>query len=557
MEITPIIHKSINLKNLRDLLKMYPYLINNLKWEKTFSTFDFNSINTNFEGYKESIYKFACQLGIENRGNKYFEVNEFLFLLSDKQLLNYIRFWILTYYVPNPYVISEGNPKIIWIDICENILKSERLEIDYYKYFHDNINKKIKVSRPDNFANSRTLLKAILEYGIFIELKNDKRTIFIKKEEKELVRKTVDYIKKYFEIPKRHKNKNEFFKRYSIDNFQKMFPISIRKKNYKDIEVNMDREIKIDNLIFENREEIKRRVNKALKSGKNIILAGVPGSGKSKLAKDICESFEVEYKMTTAISDWTTYETMGSYKVDSKSNLYFDEGIFLSCFKDERNEVKNEWLIVDEMNRADIDKAFGVFFSVLSGDDIDLSFKNEYRENIEIISEENITDPRDIKSNQYLIPKDWRMIGTINTLDKNTLYEMSYAFMRRFAIIPIEVPSNITKELIREYFSIWNIKEETIGNINNVDAIYNLWLGINDYREIGPAIIKDIVSYVEEEEDWTSAIILYVLPQFEGVNEDILNGFIDKLEEINKLGVKINIDKLKKYIEDFFSLDLY
>ena len=80
MEITPIIHKSINLKNLRDLLKMYPYLINNLKWEKTFSTFDFNSINTNFEGYKESIYKFACQLGIENRGNKYFELNEFLFL---------------------------------------------------------------------------------------------------------------------------------------------------------------------------------------------------------------------------------------------------------------------------------------------------------------------------------------------------------------------------------------------------------------------------------------------------------------------------------------------
>ncbi|WP_436513662.1 hypothetical protein [Clostridium thermobutyricum] len=129
--------------------------------------------------------------------------------------------------------------------------------------------------------------------------------------------------------------------------------------------------------------------------------------------------------------------------------------------------------------------------------------------------------------------------------------------MRRFAIIPIEVPSNITKELIREYFSIWNIKEETIGNINNVDAIYNLWLGINDYREIGPAIIKDIVSYVEEEEDWTSAIILYVLPQFEGVNEDIINGFIDKLQEINKLGIKINIDKLKKYIEDFFSLDLY
>src|SRR5699024_11350506 len=45
-----------------------------------------------------------------------------------------------------------------------------------------------------------------------------------------------------------------------------------------------------------------------------------------------------------------------------------------------------------------------------------------------------------------------------------------------------------------------------------------IWKLINAYRKIGPAIVRDIALYTNESEDFVSAIILYVLPQFEGLD---------------------------------------
>ena len=40
-------------------------------------------------------------------------------------------------------------------------------------------------------------------------------------------------------------------------------------------------------------------------------------------------------------------------------------------------QSQNKWLIIDEINRSDIDKAFGALFSALTGDPITLSFQSE------------------------------------------------------------------------------------------------------------------------------------------------------------------------------------
>lgn len=56
------------------------------------------------------------------------------------------------------------------------------------------------------------------------------------------------------------------------------------------------------------------------------------------------------------------------------------------------------------------------------------------------------------------------------------------------------------------------------------EGLAEVWNIINKYRRVGPAIIEDIARYVSVEGDYTSAVILYVLPQFEGVMEnDIKN----------------------------------
>jgi hypothetical protein len=114
----------------------------------------------------------------------------------------------------------------------------------------------------------------------------------------------------------------------------------------------------------------------------------------------------------------------------------------------------------------------------------------------------------------------------MNSYDKTSLYEMSYAFMRRFAFIYIAaptVPSNDTdrRQMIGEYASEWEIGVERAVT----EAIGDVWYVTNTSvgnRKIGPAIIIDMLSHVSNSTApvttaVTQAVASYVFPQLEGV----------------------------------------
>ena len=306
-----------------------------------------------------------------------------------------------------------------------------------------------------------------------------------------------------------------------------------------------DEKFSIGKLYFENEEQLTHQITKVLKNGKHIILIGPPGTGKSKLAKEICDSCAKDgYTMTTATSDWSTFDTIGGYMQDEGGKLKFNPGVFLKCFHDENDNQINKWLIIDEINRADIDKAFGEMFSALTGDNISLPLTRNDKA-IEIIGSPDSNGV--VESHRYFIPEDWRIIATMNTFDKTSLYEMSYAFMRRFAFIPVDIPKEINADLIKNYLEKWGME----CNENITDRLSTIWGIINNYRKIGPAIIKDVYKYVEAtENDFTSALIMYVLPQFEGLDEDKLVEFVKEiLKEINDEN-----DRLISFVSDYFEI---
>lgn len=302
---------------------------------------------------------------------------------------------------------------------------------------------------------------------------------------------------------------------------------------------------RIKDLFFENKSQIERQVQTALVQGKNIIFTGPPGTGKSKLAKIVADFYQANYKMITASSNWSTYETLGGYHPNKQNELYFKPGLFLSCVKDSQTgDNINQWLIIDELNRADIDKAFGSFFSVVTGDAISLPFETDSGQHVQLIPETAETK-RSKADHLYYYPSDWRLLATMNTADKSSLFELSYAFMRRFAFINIDVPRNIDEEAIDNYLSAWGVKSYTY-----TEELAKLWSILNKHRKMGPAIIEDIVKYTEISNDLTDAILLYVMPQLEGMSKEDLTAFVREVEDA--LGDKIEIQQIKEFSRDFF-----
>lgn len=277
------------------------------------------------------------------------------------------------------------------------------------------------------------------------------------------------------------------------------------------------------------KQKIIHQICGTLNSKKHIMFTGAPGTGKTNLAEDVCKvaeklSFTDGYILTTATSDWTTFDTIGGYIPNEEGKLTFEEGTFLKSIKE------NKWLIIDEINRADIDKAFGQLFTVLSGQGVELP----YRYNGKSVKIERTGENRsyfDPETSTYYVGNNWRIIATMNVYDKDYLFEMSYAFMRRFTFIYIELPDD---ENFKQLINTWGdgLSEDYLMKIHGL-------LKINGYRQLGPAIFKDLVEYIVEREKidgsdhvLEDAVSSYVLPQFEGLEKSDITKIWKVLKDI-------------------------
>lgn len=230
---------------------------------------------------------------------------------------------------------------------------------------------------------------------------------------------------------------------------------------------------------------VYRQINAMLKSGKqHIMLYGPPGTGKTSLARWIGSSLPGgKWTLVTGSSDWSSQDIIGGYQPMGKGEVDFVPGILLQAF-----DIP---LIIDELNRCDIDKVIGPLFTVLSGQHTTLPYR---------------TDIADKKSPAYVIlptPKSnpsehefapgpgWRIIATINSIDKASLYQMSYALSRRFGWVYVDAPFD-TRAFISDYLGK-NVESFVPPTADLQCGLEDLWTAINKVRPMGPAPFIDAI----------------------------------------------------------------
>lgn len=198
-------------------------------------------------------------------------------------------------------------------------------------------------------------------------------------------------------------------------------------------------EVAARDLIFA--EGLLTRVLAALRSGKHLMFTGAPGTGKTSLALAVATAASraglcAEPLLTTGTADWTSADTVGAYRLTQEQELKFHAGHVVSAIEDDR------WLVIDELNRADIDKAIGQLFTALSGQAVVLPFDDRQDDEhvpISIVPPGELPPPHTVPR---LISQNWRLLATLNDRDRDLLFDMSEALMRRFAVIEVEPPSS-------------------------------------------------------------------------------------------------------------------
>jgi DNA polymerase III delta prime subunit len=203
------------------------------------------------------------------------------------------------------------------------------------------------------------------------------------------------------------------------------------------------------NLLFPDMDALLERCVVSLLSG-HIVLQGPPGTGKTTLAYILAEAFKATAQLETATADWSTYDVVGGLHPTAKGGietlvpwLGHVPRAALDCasvvarnVSPEENEAHQaHWLIIDEFSRAEIDKAIGPLYTVLGGGDNDVPLPLWFE--------------HDPQKKEVWLPKRFRIIATMNTVDTNYVYTFSQGLSRRFQFIHVGVPSKeqVTDEL--------------------------------------------------------------------------------------------------------------
>lgn len=182
-----------------------------------------------------------------------------------------------------------------------------------------------------------------------------------------------------------------------------------------------------------------------IEGGTNILLYGVPGSGKSwTIEHEYCKP-ATNVERLVFHPDYTYSDFIGqilpNVAEDGQVSYKFTPGPFTTILKDAYHNPEKEYiLIIEEINRGNAPAIFGEVFQLLDRKSENTQYDDEFPVGT---SEYGITNENIAKvvygdaRHKIRIPSNLSIIGTMNTSDQN-VFTLDTAFQRRWEMRLIE-----------------------------------------------------------------------------------------------------------------------
>lgn len=250
-----------------------------------------------------------------------------------------------------------------------------------------------------------------------------------------------------------------------------------------------------------------------LDGAQNIILYGVPGSGKSyALQKNYCSDDSIIEKIVFH-PDYSYSDFIGQVMPiveDGIISYKFNPGPFTNILnKAYHNPKIKHVLVIDEINRGNAPAIFGEIFQLLDRlkDDKD-NFKkgtSEYAINHADIANIIYSD----KNAKIRIPSNLWIIATMNTSDQN-VFTIDTAFQRRFSMKLIEnsfenVDDNFKNTKILDTNTSW---QEFCTTINEMISQNNDGLSSMEDKRLGVYFLN--INDLESKESFAHKVVRYL-----------------------------------------------
>lgn len=295
---------------------------------------------------------------------------------------------------------------------------------------------------------------------------------------------------------------------------------------------------------------------KRVTGAKNILLYGVPGSGKSHTIKTEYCSDRSKMERVVFHPDYTYSDFVGQIlpRVESDKSgnerlkYVFTPGPFTKLLKKAYEDPENKYyLVIEELNRGNAPAIFGEIFQLLDRKDAEEFPEEEVGESEYGISNYEVaTYVYGDEDQEIRIPSNMYVLATMNTADQN-VFTLDTAFQRRWSMKQVKNSfddSEHAKDMIAGTNISWGVFATVI---NEILASVNSDLASTEDKRLGLYFAKKCEL---KEQEFGDKVLKYLWDDALKMDrENVFKEDCKTLEEVVTLYEKAKEDRLSAVLQ--------